>query len=83
MIIITGPDPGRCNRCKCIGQKKMTDACISQIFTTNNEKHHFLRSARIKCGFAITRVGFVRWYFNYYNKPLSQNLFVNSCLKEN
>ena len=34
----------------------MADACIGQIFTTNNEKHHFLRSARIKCGYAITHV---------------------------
>ena len=56
ILNLTGPDPGRCNRCKCIGQKKMADACIGQIFTTNNEKHHFLRSARIKCGYAITHV---------------------------
>ena len=83
-IIFPGPDPGRCNRCKCIGQKKMADACIGQICTTNNYKHHSLRSARIKCVYAITHVlEFVRWYFNYYNKLRSQNLFVNSCLKEN
>ena len=40
---LAGPDPDRCNRCKCIGQKKIADACIGQIFTANNEKHHFLR----------------------------------------
>ena len=41
-----GPDPGRCIRCKCIrvGQKKIADACICQIFKPNNEKHHFLRT---------------------------------------
>ena len=30
---MTGPDPGRCNRCICIGQKKIADAFIGQIFT--------------------------------------------------
>ena len=40
---VPGPDPGRCNRCKCIGQKKMTDAFVGQIFTANNEKQHFLQ----------------------------------------
>ena len=39
----SGPDPGRCNRCKCIGQKKIADAFIGQIFTANNKKQHFLR----------------------------------------
>ena len=24
-IEMPGPDPGRCNRCKCIGQKKIAD----------------------------------------------------------
>ena len=38
-----GPDPGRCNRCKCIGQKKIADAFIGQIFTANDKKQHFLR----------------------------------------
>ena len=38
-----GPDPGRCNRCKCIGQKKNADAFIGQIFTANNKKQHFFR----------------------------------------
>ena len=40
---VLGPDPGRCNRCKCIGQKKISDAFIGQIFTANNKKQHFLR----------------------------------------
>ena len=35
---VAGPDPGRWNRCKCIGQKKIPDAFIAQIFTANNEK---------------------------------------------
>ena len=56
LAMVTGPDPGRCNRCKCIGQKKVADACIGQICTTNNYKHHSLRSARIKCVYAITHV---------------------------
>ena len=43
IYIYTGPDPGRCNRCKCIGQKKIADAFIGQIFIGNNEKQHFLR----------------------------------------
>ena len=38
-----GPDPGRCNRSKCIGQKKIADAFIGQIFTANDKKQHFLR----------------------------------------
>ena len=41
--LAAGPDPGRCNRCKCIGQKKIADAFIGQIFTANSEKQHFLR----------------------------------------
>ena len=65
-------------------RKKMADACIGQICTTNNYKHHSLRSALIKCVYAITHLlEFVRWYFNHYNKLRSLNLFVNSCLKEN
>ena len=36
----SGPDPGRCS----IGQKKIDDACIGQIFKANNEKHRFLRT---------------------------------------
>ena len=43
-MVQSGPDPGRCNRCKCIGQKKIADACIGQIFKANNEKHHSLRT---------------------------------------
>ena len=42
-----GPDPGRCNRCKCIGQKKMTDAFIGQILTANNEKQYTLRKHKL------------------------------------
>ena len=37
----SGTDLGRSDRCKCIGQKKITDAFIGQIFTANNEKRHF------------------------------------------
>ena len=43
---LPGPDPGRCKRCKCIGQKKIADAFIGQIFTENNEKQHFLRKQK-------------------------------------
>ena len=39
-LLSPGPDPGRC---KCIGQKKIADAFIGQIFTANNKKLHFLR----------------------------------------
>ena len=46
-IYISGPDPGRCNRCKCIGQKKIADAFIGQIFTANKEKQHSLRKHKV------------------------------------
>ena len=46
-MVVSGPDPGRCNRCRCIGQKKIDGAFIGQIFTANNEKTTLCENTRL------------------------------------
>ena len=63
----TGPDPGRCNRCKCIGQKKkIADAFIGQIFTGNIEKQHFLRKHKPYNAHISTKLLFPRNEYETY-----------------
>ena len=67
-VDIPGPDPGRWNRCKCIGQKKMTDAFISQIFTANNEKQHILRKLKDCYTQISTKLSFPRNEYGKYSQ---------------
>ena len=61
-----GPDSGRCNRYKCIGQKNIADACIGQISKANNEKHHFLRTHGSRC-INFNKVAFsLKWVLNIF-----------------
>ena len=60
LCLNTGPDPGRCNRCKCIGQKKNAVAFIGQIFIVNNEKQHSLRKHKAYSAQISTKLVFPR-----------------------
>ena len=64
----TGLDPGRCNRCKYIGQKKITDTCNGQIFTANNEKHHFLQKRTAFNAHILTKLLFRRTECQTYSQ---------------
>ena len=61
-------DPGRSDRCKCISQKKMTDALICQIFTANNEKQHFLRKPKAYNEQISTKLPFPRNEYETYSQ---------------
>ena len=67
-----GPDPGRCNRCICIGQKKIADAFIGQIFTANNKKQHFLRKHTAYNAKIPTKLLFPRNEYDTYSKFTSK-----------
>ena len=69
---MTGPDPGRCNRCICIGQKKIADAFIGQIFTANNKKQHFLRKHTAYNAKIPTKLLFPRNQYDTYSKFTSK-----------
>ena len=68
----SGPDPGRCNRCKCIGQKKIADAFIGQIFTANNEKQHYLRKHKAYNAQISTKLVFLEMRTKHIHKFTSE-----------
>ena len=75
-----GPDPGRCNRCKCIGQKKIADAFIGQIFTANNKKQHFLRKHKAYNLQNATKLIFPRNDYDTYSEFTPERfVFPKTC----
>ena len=78
VLILTGPDPGRCNRCKCIGQNKIADAFIDQISPANNKKQHFKRKHKAHNAQISTKSPFpVKEYKNLYWGTKVWNIDIN------
>ena len=79
-IYTAGPDLGRCNRCKCIGQKKFADAFIGQIFTADNKKQHFLRKHKAYNAQISTKLLFPRNDYDTYSKFTPERfVFPKTC----
>ena len=72
VCVYSGPDLGRFNRCKCIGQKKIADLFIGQIFTANNKKQHFLQKHKAYNAQISTKLLFPRNDYDTYSKFTSE-----------